>query len=80
MHLPSTCTFKRILHLPSMCESYCNIDPMSKKKIKDDKGKDLKCNKPLESITFNGEKVFIIEHAKILGVTLDNQLKFDNYI
>ena len=80
MHLPSTCTSKKILHLPSTCKTHCNIDPVSKKKIKDDKGKDLKCKKPLESITFNGEKVFFIEHAKILGVTIDNQLKFDNHI
>ena len=30
-------------------------------------------------LTFNGEKVIFVEHVNMLGVTIDNQLKFDNH-
>ena len=80
MHLPSTTHQKKLLHLPSTCKAHCNIDQETKKTMKDANDKNIKCKKPIDSIIFNGEKVFFVEHVKILGVTLDNQLKYDQHI
>ena len=80
MHLPSTTHQKKLLHLPSTCKAHCNKDQETKKTMKDANDKNIKCRKPIDSIIFNGKKVFFVEHVKILGVTLDNQLKYDQHI